>query len=62
MIVHHREENDPKFDGSKITILEEMLGDLKYHGAQRGIGVQPRSSVLAIASHVQQAERVTLIQ
>lgn len=62
MIVHHRDENDPEFDESKIAILKEMLGDLKDQGAKDGIGVQPRSSVLAIASHVQQAERVALIQ
>lgn len=62
MIVHHRDENDPDVDEAKIALLGEMLDDLKDQGAKDGIGVQPRSSVLAIANHVQQSERVTLIQ
>ena len=61
MIVFHRDENDPEFEPSKVAVLKEMLDDLREQGAKDGIGVQPRSSVPAIAAHVQRAERLEAV-
>jgi hypothetical protein len=61
MIVYHRDESDPEFEPAGAASLQDMLGDLQEQGSTIGIGVQPQTSVPAIAQYVQFSERSMLV-
>jgi hypothetical protein len=61
MIVYHRDESDPEFEPAGAASLQDMLGDLREQGSTIGIGVQPQTSVPAIAQYVQFSERSILV-
>lgn len=58
MIVYHRDESDPEYDERHHALLTDMMDDLWAQGSKFDVKVQPRTSVAAIAKHVQNAERV----
>ena len=57
MIVFHRDDLDPEYDDRHHSLLTSMMEDLWAQGSKFNVQVQPRTSVAAIAKHVQTVER-----